>query len=52
MNELTISNALIKLGFDTGWVVSEQGILLWENEKKQPTEAELIKAGWVKTDEK
>jgi hypothetical protein len=48
MNELTISKALRKLGFDTGWVVTEQGIVLWENDEPQPTEKELKDAGWVK----
>jgi hypothetical protein len=50
MNELTISKALIALGFESGWVTSEYGIILWENTEPQPTEAELIKAGWVKPD--
>lgn len=52
MNELTISKALIKLGFNTGWAVTEQGIFLWENDEPQPTEAELKAAGWVKPDAK
>ena len=50
MNELTIITALKKLGFEAGWAASEYGIILWENTKPQPTEAELIKAGWVKPD--
>ena len=48
MNELTISKALIALGFDTGWAANEYGIILWENSEPQPTEKELIAAGWVK----
>ena len=48
MNQLTIIDALNKLGFKNKWVVSEYGIILWENDEPQPTEAELIKAGWVK----
>jgi hypothetical protein len=48
MNELTISKALIALGFDTGWAANEYGIILWENEEPQPTEKELKAAGWVK----
>ena len=50
MIEMTITKALTALGFDGGWVASENGIILWENDKPQPTEAELIKAGWVKPD--
>jgi hypothetical protein len=49
MNQSTITAALISLGFTEGWAASEaDGIILWENEEKQPTEAALIKAGWVK----
>jgi hypothetical protein len=48
MTEMTIQTALLALGFDSGWVASEHGIILWENDKPQPTEAELIAAGWVK----
>ena len=47
-NELTIVVALNKLGFEAGWAASEQGIILWENTEPQPTEAELIAAGWAK----
>jgi hypothetical protein len=46
---MTITTALNSLGFTDGWAASEQdGIVLWLNEEKQPTEAELIKAGWIK----
>ena len=49
MNHMTITTALNSLGFFDGWAASEQdGITLWLNEQKQPTEAELVKAGWVK----
>ena len=48
MNELTIITALKKLGFEGGWAASEYGIIFWENEEPQPTEAALVKAGWVK----
>ena len=52
MIEMTITTALHSLGFTEGWAASEaDGILVWLNEEKQPTEAELIKAGWVKPDE-
>ena len=50
MNQLTIITALNALGFESGWAATEHGIILWENEEKQPTEAELKKAGWVKPD--
>jgi len=45
----TIAQALSKLGFTNGWAASEaDGIILWENDKPQPTDAELIAAGWIK----
>jgi hypothetical protein len=51
MNYMTITTALNSLGFIDGWAASEQeGIILWLNEEPQPTEAELVKAGWVKPD--
>jgi hypothetical protein len=50
MNPMTIVTALTALGFERGWAANEHGIILWDNEAKQPTEAELIKAGWVKPD--
>ena len=48
MNELTIVTALKKLGFEKGWALNEYGITLWENTEPQPTEKELVAAGWVK----
>jgi hypothetical protein len=49
MIESTIEKAVKSLGFADGWAVNEQdGIVLWLNKEKQPTEAELIKAGWIK----
>jgi hypothetical protein len=50
MNPMTIVTALLALGFDSGWTATDYGITFWDNEAKQPTEAELIKAGWVKPD--
>lgn len=48
MNQLTIVVAIQSLGFDGGWVASEDGIILWERDEPQPTEEELVAAGWVK----
>ena len=49
MTESTICLALLSLGFDNGWAASEaDGIILWERDEPQPTEAELIAAGWIK----
>ena len=50
MNHDTLVNALLTLGFDFGWVVTDGVIELWENDKPQPTDAELIAAGWIKTE--
>jgi hypothetical protein len=49
MIEMTITKALYSLGFTDGWGASEaNGIIIWLNDEPQPTEAELIKAGWIK----
>lgn len=49
MNQSTITTALNSLGFVDGWAASESdGILVWLNKEPQPTEAALIKAGWIK----
>jgi hypothetical protein len=46
---MKLNEVLIQMGFDSGWVASEeQGIVLWERQESQPTEKELIGAGWVK----
>ena len=48
IEQTTIEQALIALGFTTGWAASESdGILLWENDEPQPTDDELRNAGWV-----
>lgn len=36
------------MGFDYGWIATEHEICLWEHDDPQPTEAELIAAGWIK----
>ena len=51
MTEPSLVTALLALGFTDGWAVSGDSIILWENEAPQPTEEELIAAGWVKPDE-
>lgn len=48
MNGLTLPAALVALGFNSGWVCNEHGIILWERDEPQPTEEELVAAGWVK----
>ena len=51
MTESTIAAALNALGFADGWAANEtEGIVLWERNEPQPTEAELIAAGWNKTE--
>ena len=51
MTEPTLATALITLGFTDGWAINGDNIVLWENDAPQPTEEELIAAGWVKPDE-
>lgn len=49
MNQLSIIKALEVLGFVDGFAASEAtGIVLWERDEPQPTEEELVAAGWVK----
>jgi len=47
---MTITKALNSLGYESGWAANEYGITFWENTEPQPTEAELIAAGWVKAE--
>ena len=45
----TIVQALASLGIDDGYAANEaEGIILWTRDEPQPTEAELIAAGWIK----
>lgn len=47
MIQSTIKQALENLGFADGWAANEaDGIILWTRDEPQPTEAELIAAGW------
>jgi len=48
----TIVQALASLGIDDGYAANEaEGIILWTHDEPQPTEAELIAAGWIKPGE-
>jgi hypothetical protein len=52
MKNKDITNGLMQLGYQTGWVVSGDKITLWELDTPQPTEKELIEAAalWVQTE--
>jgi len=39
-----ISNGLLQLGFNSGWVVNEKEIVLWENAEPQPTMQVILDA--------
>jgi hypothetical protein len=39
-----ITNGLLQLGFNSGWVVNEQEIVLWENPEPQPTMEAILEA--------
>ena len=51
MTHQEIINGLKQLGFFTGWAVSEETIILWENSEPQPSEKQLSDAAklWEKT---
>ena len=44
MTTTEMTNGLIQLGFTTGWVVSGDEIVLWENAEPQPTASEISEA--------
>lgn len=49
MMEHPVVRYLIDAGFPDGWAFNERdGIVVWERPEPQPTEAELIAAGWIK----
>jgi hypothetical protein len=49
MIEPTICTALTALGFVGGYAANDDlGIILWIRDEPQPTEAELVAAGWVR----
>ena len=39
-----ITNGLLQLGFNSGWVVNEEEIVLWENPEPQPTMEAILEA--------
>lgn len=45
---MTLDEVLRQMGFDTDWVIDDFGIVLWERSETQPTELQLIAAGWIK----
>ena len=49
MTKLSIATALENLGFSDGWAANDvDGIILWINAEPQPSDVELIAAGWIK----
>lgn len=48
MNEHSLPAILQKMGFNADWVATDNEIVVWERPERQPTEAELIAAGWIK----
>ena len=44
MENVEILNGLAQLGFNNGFAVSEQKIILWEHEEDQPTAKEIADA--------
>ena len=45
---MMLDEVLKQLGFQNDWVIDDYGIVLWERSEPQPTEAELVAAGWIK----
>lgn len=46
---MTIAEVLNQMGFIDGWAADHnKGIILWLRDEPQPTEEELVAAGWVK----
>jgi hypothetical protein len=41
MTHEQVVEALLALGFTSGWVVTDGVITLWENDEPQPTESQL-----------
>lgn len=51
MTHTEITNGLMQLGFDTGWVATDGEITLWDNAAPQPTAAAIAQAAtlWANT---
>lgn len=49
--KMTIVEALSALGYEDGYAANEHGIILWTRSETQPTEVELIAAGWIKPEQ-
>jgi hypothetical protein len=51
MNHQEITNGLLQLGFNSGWVVNGDEIVLWENSEPKPNEKAITDAAklWDKT---
>lgn len=47
MNTQKISNGLMELGFNSGWVVSGNEIVLWEHNVEIPSMDEILAAAEV-----
>jgi hypothetical protein len=52
MKNKEITDGLMQLGYQTGWVVSGDEIALWELDTPQPTQKELTEAAalWSQTE--
>ena len=44
MNNKEITNGLLQLGFNSGWVISGEEITLWENSEPKPTIEAILEA--------
>ena len=44
MTNKEITEGLLVLGFNSGWVVNGEEIVLWENAQPQPTIEEILEA--------
>lgn len=44
MTTKQISNGLIQLGFDSGWVISGEEIVVWEHQQPVPSMDKILEA--------
>ena len=44
MKSEKITNGLIQLGFNSGWVINGEEIVLWENSEPEPTMQQILEA--------